>query len=133
MKSNITYVDTSCQVINNRFQYYETILGSYIKLLTKADKLTTYFKTDVNVFLSILQAGIDRKIGSNLVDLDGKFKLFGESNDIFKIQKIDGSTLLELSYNSVDKSILNINNIDILASINNRAVSNDVYNKVDID
>ena len=41
LKTNITDVDTSCQVINNRFQYYETILGTCTKLLTKSDKLTT--------------------------------------------------------------------------------------------
>ena len=83
------------------------------------------------MFLSILQAGIDSHIGSNLVDIDGKFQLLGESNDIFKIQKIDGSTVFELSYNSVDKSsILQNNNIYILASTTTKAVSNDVYTNV---
>ena len=83
------------------------------------------------MFLSILQAGIYSHIGSNLVDIDGKFQLLGESNDIFKIQKIDGSTVFELSYNSVDKSsILQNNNIYILASTTTKAVSNDVYTNV---
>ena len=40
-ESTITYVDTSCQAIVNIFQYYETILGSDIKLSDKSDKLTT--------------------------------------------------------------------------------------------
>ena len=49
-------------------------------------------------------------------------------------KKTYGSTLLELSYNSADKSsILKIDSIDILASIKNKAVSNDVYNTVYID
>ena len=87
LKSNITYVDTSCHTIINRFQYYETMLGSDITLSTKADKLTTYLKTDVDVCVSISQAGMDRTLGSNLVDIDGKLKVCGESNDIFKIQK----------------------------------------------
>ena len=50
---------------------------------------------------------------------------------------MDGSTLydaLELSFNSFDKaSILTINNVGISQSINTKAVSNDVYNKADID
>ena len=50
LKSHITDVDTSCQAIINRFQYYETILGSYIKSLTKSYKLTTYLNTDADVF-----------------------------------------------------------------------------------
>ena len=64
-------------------------------------------------------------------------KTNGVSSDRLKIQKIDGSALydaLELSFNSADKcSILKLNNVDILASINNKAVSNDVYTNDDID
>ena len=45
--------------MNNKFQFYETILGADNKLLTKANK------AELDVSLSILQAGIDRKIGSN--------------------------------------------------------------------
>ena len=88
------------------------------------------------MFLSIVQAGIDRNVGSNVVDIDGRFKINRVSNDIFKIQKVDGSILydaLELSFNSIAKtSILNNNNIDIVASINTKAVSSDVYIKADI-
>ena len=63
LKSNITYVDTSCHTILNRFQYYETMLGSDVRLSTKADKLITYLKTDVDVCVSILQAVMDRILG----------------------------------------------------------------------
>ena len=38
------------------------------------------------MFLSILQSGTDRKVGSN-VYVDGKFKMNGVSNDILKIKK----------------------------------------------
>ena len=57
--------------------------------------------------LSILQAGIDRRVQINTVDIDGKFKINAVSNDILKIQKVDGSTLydaFELSFNNVDKT-----------------------------
>ena len=87
--------------------------------------------------LSIVQAGVDNHVLLNAVDIKGKFKLKSVSNDILKLQKVDGSTVydaLELSFNSIDKtSILNNYNVDILQSINTKAVSNDVYNKSDID
>ena len=64
-------------------------------------------------------------------------KINGVSHDILKNQKVDGSILhdaLELSFHVSDKaSMLNVNNVDILASINNMAVSIDVYNRADID
>ena len=89
------------------------------------------------MFLSSVQAGIDRRVLINAVDMNGKFKLNGVSTDTLKIQKVDGSTFcdaLELSLNSVDDtSILKNNNVDIVQSINNKAVSNDVYTKSDID
>ena len=55
---------------------------------------------------------------------------------ILKIQRVDGSTVydaLELSFNSNAKTSILKLNIDILASITNKAVSNDVYNKADVD
>ena len=108
-----------------------------IGLNLKSDKLTTYSKTDVNVALSMLQAGIDRRVQINTVDIDCKFEINGVSNDILKIQKIDGSTLynaLELSCNSVDKtSILKNNNVDILSSLNLKALASNVYNKREVD
>ena len=81
--------------------------------------------------LLILQAGIYRRVLISAVDVDGKFKINGVSNDIFKThKKVDGSILydaLDLSFSLSDKaSIFKNNNVDILASINNQAVSNDV-------
>ena len=59
------------------------------------------------------------------------------SNDILNIQKVDGSTLydsLTLTFNNIDKSsILKCNNIDILASLNLKALSSNVYTKQDIN
>ena len=50
---------------------------------------------------------------------------------------MDGSTFydaLDLSFSASDKTrILQIHNVDIVASKNTKAVSNDVYNKGDID
>ena len=61
LKANITYVDSTCQTINNRFQLYETIVGADIKLSTKADKTDSYPKSEINVAIGMLQAGIDRE------------------------------------------------------------------------
>ena len=41
----------------------------------KADKLETYPTAEINVALGILQAGIHRKVGITVVDIDGKFKI----------------------------------------------------------
>ena len=87
---------------------------------TKADESNNYLKTDVDVCLSILQAGINRRVLINAVDVNGSFKINATTNGILKIQKVDGSTFydsLELSFNTVDKpSILKTNNIHVLAS-----------------
>ena len=40
------------------------------------------------MFLSILQAGIDRRVLINAVDINGKFKINATLNDILKIQKL---------------------------------------------
>ncbi len=59
------------------------------------------------MFLSILQAGIDRRVLINAVDINGRFKLNAVSNDVLKNQRVGGSTLydaLELSFYSVDKT-----------------------------
>ena len=83
------------------------------------------------MFLSILQAGIDRRVLINAVDINGKFKINATTNDILKIQKVDGSIVyesLELSFSTVDKtSILKTNNVDRLASLNLKAVASNVY------
>ena len=49
-------------------------------------KLNTYLKYDVDVWLSILQAGIDRRVLINAVHINGKFEINATSTDIFKIQ-----------------------------------------------
>ena len=91
-----------------------------IGLNLTSGKFNKTLKADVDVFFYILQAGIDRRVLIHAVDINGKFKLNATSNDILKIQKVDGSTLydsLELSFNTVDKtSISKGNNVDILAS-----------------
>ena len=114
-------------------QYLLHILNYF----TKLDKATTCLKYDVDVFVSSLQPGIDRRVIIHVFDINGKFKINGVPKYILQIQKVDGSTLydaLELSFNDIDKaSMLKTSNVDILASINNKAVSNDVYNKAFID
>ena len=81
--------------------------------------------------LSILQAGIDRRVLTNAVDINCKFKLNAITHDILKFQRIDGLILydaLELSFNMVDKIIiLKTNNIDILQSINTSFCVNCIY------
>ena len=94
-------------------------------------------KTDVDLVLLSLQAGIYRRVLVNAVDSNGKCKINGLSNDMLKIQKVDGLALyddLDLSFNSTDKAIiLKLNDVDIVRSINHKAVSTDVYTKSDID
>ena len=51
--------------------------------------------------LSSLQYGIGRRVLTNAVDINGKFKITGVSNDILKIQKVDGSTLYDALENLV--------------------------------
>ena len=42
----------------------------------------------MNVAIGILQAGIDRKVGSNVVDIDGKFKYMLHQLIYNKIQEL---------------------------------------------
>ena len=44
-----------------------------VALNLTSNTLTTYSKTDVNVALSILQAGIDNRVLTNDVNINGKF------------------------------------------------------------
>ena len=60
------------------------LLQIYVKLLTKSDKATTYLKSDVDVFLSSLQAGIDRRVLINAADISTNFTIAGASNDTLK-------------------------------------------------
>ena len=102
-------------------------------LNNKDDKTNTYLKTDVDVCLSILEAGINIRVLINSVDMNGKFKLNATTNGILKIQRVDGSTLydaLELSFNTVGKTnILKVNNIDISTYLASKASSSNVYTK----
>ena len=83
------------------------------------------------LFLSMSQSAIDRRVLTNAADINGRFNINATANDILKIQKVDGSTLydsLELSFNTVDKtSILKINNVDSLASLNLKALASNLY------
>ena len=88
-----------------------------IGLHFKADKFNTHLKTDVDVFVSILQSVIYRRVLINAVDITGQFKINATAHDILQIQKNDDSTLydaLELSFNIVDKTNILKNIIIIL-------------------
>ena len=136
-KSSISYVDSSCKTVNDKFLFFETVVGNNIKLDDKADKTDTYPKAEINTAILTINASLDNKCSTYAVDIQSKFKIKATSDDILKIQKIDGSILhdtLEISFNPVDKtSILKFNNVDILDSISNKAVSNNVYNKTEVD
>ena len=69
-------------------------------------------------------------MGGTVVDIDGKFKYLVNQIIYSKFKNIYGSTLLELSYNSTDNSILKINDIDISTSV--KTVTNDFYIRADI-
>ena len=118
--------------LGNDSNYATTIQN---QISNKVDKSDSYPKAEINVAIGILQAGIDNRVSTNAVDINGKFKINATSNDILKIQKVDGTTLydaFELSFNNVDKtSILNINNVNILEAINNN-VSN-TYSRSEIN
>ena len=87
--------------------------------------------------LSTSQAAIDRRVLINTVDINGKFKLNATTNDILKIQKVEGALLydaLELSFNMIDKiNILKLNNVDILSTLNLKASASNVYTKEEIN
>ena len=74
-------------------QHYVTTIEN--QSINQADKINTYLKYDVDVFLSILQAGINDRVLINAVDINCKFKINATSNDILKIQKVDGSILYD--------------------------------------
>ena len=131
--TDILYVNTQVDTIISKFLNYDTLYVSNIKLLTNSDTVDTYLNHDVDVFISILQAGIDRRVSINTVDINGNFNIHATSTDILKTQKVDGSTLydsLELSFNTVDKtSRVKGNNTDSLSSLNLKALASDVYYK----
>jgi hypothetical protein len=106
-------------------------------LNNKADKSTTYNKTETNVNLSILQAAIDTRVLIYTVDINGRIQLNTGDDHIFKIQRQIGTTFydsLDLIFNDTDKtSILKVNNIDILSVENSKASSSNVYTKSEIE
>jgi hypothetical protein len=91
----------------------------------------------VNVDLSILQAGINNKVQISTVDINDKFKILTSTDNNFKIQRKIGTVLydsLDLIFNDTDKrSIIKINNIDILDVLSSRAAAADVYSKQQTD
>ena len=96
-------------------------------------EINTYLKTDVDVWLSSLQAGINNRVLISTVQINGRN---GITNDILRIKKVAASTLydsLELSSNTVDKtSIYKVDNIDIVASLESKASASNVYTKEEI-
>ena len=126
------------QSINNE----ESSTGGYNKtdidigLNLTSDQFNTYWKSDVAVFVSSLQAGIDRRVLISAFDINGRFNN-AITNDILKIKKVDGALaydVLEVSFNTVEKtSILKLNNVDMLSTLNFKASASNVYTKQDIN
>ena len=115
--------------------YIDITFGN--SLNNKADKLNTYLKTDVDAFWSTVQAGINNRVLINAIDINCNFKILTTTNDILKIQKVDGSSLydsLEFSFNTTDKtSIVKLNSFDTLASLNLKASASNVYTNQEIN
>jgi hypothetical protein len=61
--------------------------NSNTSLTNKADKITTYDKTETNVYLSSLQAVIYTRVLMNTVDINGRFKILTTTYNNFKIQR----------------------------------------------
>ena len=72
-----------------------------------------------------------------LLILTVNLKINATSNDILKIQRVDGSLLydaLELSFNMIDKlNLLKTSNVDILIILNLKASASNVYTKQEIN
>ena len=96
------------QSINNSVSvnaYSKSEIG--IGLNFKSDKFDTYPKYEATVALSVLQAGIDRRVLINAVDSNGNCKLNATSTYMLKIQRVDGSLVydaFELSFDIADKT-----------------------------
>ena len=112
---------------------YDTTIQNQIS--NKVDKSDSYPKSEINVAIGMLQAGIDTRVSTNAVYINGNFKINATSNDILKIQKVDGTTLydaFELSFNNVDKTrVLKTNNVNILEAKKNN-VSN-TYSRYEVN
>ena len=66
-----------------------------LDLILNQIKNVTYLQSEVNMALNSLQAGIDRRVLINAVDINGKLKTNATSNHILKIQRVDGSLLYD--------------------------------------
>ena len=53
-------------------------------LTTKAHKINNQLKTDVDVFIYVLQAGIHNRVLINKVDINAKFKLSSTTANVLK-------------------------------------------------
>ena len=73
----------------NAYSKSEIDIGLNLKSYT----IDTYQKAEVNVALSILQAGKDRRVLINAVDINGNFKINATPNAILKNKE-----LMELYY-----------------------------------
>ena len=118
--------------LGNDSNYATTIQN---QISNKVDKSDSYPKAEINVAIGILQAGIDNRVLTNTVDMNGKFKINATSNDILKFRKVDVTTLydaFELSFKNDDKtSISTTNNVNLLEAINNN-VSN-TYSRYEVN
>ena len=88
--------------LGNDSNYAATIQNQSVN---KADNNNHYSKTDVDVFLSMFQAVITNRVWINIVDINGKVLITAVSDDILKIQRVDGSIVydaFELSFNDVN-------------------------------
>ena len=124
------------QSINNSVSvnaYSKSEIG--IGLNLKSDKFDTYPKYEATVALSIVQAGIDRRVLINAVDSNGTCKLNATATYMLKIQRVDGSLVydaFELSFDIADKTSVLKNNINILESLKLRAFASNVFTKQEL-
>jgi hypothetical protein len=83
-KASASNVYTKEAISNN-----DIIFGNALN--TKADKSTTYNKTETNVNWSTLQAAIDGRVLMYTVDINGRFKLSTSQDNNFKLQRQIGT------------------------------------------
>jgi hypothetical protein len=102
--------------LNNDENYATNIQN---QLNNKQNNGTCYLKSEMDAYITGLNAGINSRVSKSVIDIDGKFKIItSEDNNTLKIQKVIGLTpydSLDLIYDTENNSsILKINNIDIL-------------------
>ena len=88
-----------------------------IGLNIKSYKNNTYLQSDINDFYGTIEAGIDRTVPFNNVNVDGKFKIIATSGNVLHMQSVNGSfmyNVLALTFNPVDgTSIQKVNHVHI--------------------